>query len=118
MGFEHQEDKVEHDDERLGEETGRDVDHAGGERLEPSGRLVGLSGFPDGIEEPIGQVAPAPGAESLDQRLASINQVGQVGLEVHEVAVDDHGQPKDHRRDEQGQHRTGEFRGYPPAQAG
>ena len=108
MGFEHQEDKVEHDDERLGEEAGRDVYQAGGERLEPRGRLrLGSSRVPDGIEKPGGQVTPAPRAELFEKPLASLDQDGQLGLEVHEVAVDDHGQPEDHRRHEQGQKRTG-----------
>ena len=77
MGFEHQEDKVEHDDDGLGEETGRDVYQAGGEGLEPRGCLrLGSSRVPDGIEEPGGQVAPAPGAESFQQLLASLDQNG------------------------------------------
>ena len=71
----------------------------------------------DGIDEPGGQVAPAPGAESFDHPLASLDQEGQLGLEVHEVAVDDRGQPEDHRRHEQGQQRPGELRGDPPAKA-
>ena len=47
---------------------------------------------------------------------ASLDQEGQLGLEVDEVAVDDDGQPEDHRRHEQGQQRTGELRGDPLAQ--
>ena len=55
------------------------------------------------IEEPGGQVAPAPDAKSFDQPLASLDEERQLGLEVDDVAVDDHGQPEDHRRHEQGQ---------------
>ena len=68
------------------------------------------------IEDPGGQVAAAPCAESFDQPLARSIRRGNSTFQVDEVAVDDDGQPEDHHCHEQGQQRPGEPRVNPPAQ--
>ena len=119
MDLEQEKDKVEHNDQGLGEETSRDVDQHGRKGLEPRGRLrLTSSRVRDQIEDPAGHVAAAPDAESFHQPLRSLDQAGQLGLQVDEVAVDDDGQPEDHHCHEQGQQRPGEPRVNPPGGRG
>ena len=57
----------------------------------------------------------SPRAESLDQAPGSLNKVRQLGTQVDEVFIDDHGQPEQRHRHEQGQQRPGELRVDPLA---